>query len=333
MKNFVALISVLIFSTLAYAGFSAHSGTTNLGVFTDVTCSTGLTCTKVGSSLTMVSGPAISTSTISTSSTIHSGGNFDVGTTFFTVAAASGNMVSLGNFNLSSDFNINTNKFQVVGASGNTSTAGTLSATGNLAINTNKFTVTASSGNTLVAGTLAVTGATTLTGAETLSGGVALTAPGTNFHGWLPPAVASSTSATPSATVVYVSQIFIPFNTTITGLYNTNAATCGTNKWIGALFNASGGVVANSSTSGITCSGSSGYQALAFTAPVAVTGPAMYWVGLYVNGTTDRYYAVPALGQGWGLAGSVSTQTFGTVATITPPTTFTADVGPVMFTY
>lgn len=66
----------------------------------------------------------------SLSSTLHVGGNFDVATNKFTVAAASGDTLA----------------------------AGTLDVTGNFAVNTNKFTVTASNGNTAVAGTLGVTG-------------------------------------------------------------------------------------------------------------------------------------------------------------------------------
>ncbi|MCZ2484981.1 beta strand repeat-containing protein [Aquirufa antheringensis] len=49
------------------------------------------------------------------------------------------------------------------------STLASAAVTGDLAVNTNKFTVAGASGNTLVAGTLGVTGATTLTGAATIS--------------------------------------------------------------------------------------------------------------------------------------------------------------------
>ncbi len=52
-----------------------------------------------------------------------------------------------------------------------------------------------------------------------------------------------------------------------------------------------------------------------------------------MNGTTDRFRSLPASMEGRGLAGSVTGQTFGTVVAITPPTTFTADKGPVAFVY
>lgn len=80
------------------------------------------------------------------SSTLHVVSNFDVGTTSFTVAAATGN----------------------------TSVAGTLHAGGNFDVGTTMFTVAAASGNTTIAGTLGVTGA--VTGASFTGVGTGLTA-------------------------------------------------------------------------------------------------------------------------------------------------------------
>lgn len=159
------------------------------------------------------------------------------------------------------------------------------------------------------------------------------TAERTRYGAWIPGAVTQATSATPSATSLYLTQIRLPAATTLTGIKVLNAATVGTNKYIVALFNSSGAVLANSALAGVTTSGASVYQAVPFTASYTVTTPGTYWIGLYVNGTTDRYYAIPFVGEGHGLAGAVTGQTFGTVAAVTLPTTFTADVGPVAFTY
>lgn len=334
MKKIGLLISLVFLTSMAIAGFHGYQSTTDLGNFNSVKCSTGLTCTKAGDKFVMVSSPAISTSSLSLSSTLSVTGDVAVNTNKFNVTAASGNTAIAGTANVVGNFSIATNKFNVTAASGNTTVAGTLGVTGDVAVNTNKFTVTASSGNTLVAGTLAVTGASTFTGAVTHTGGIVASS-GTlkNFMGWKPSTLTAGTSTTPSATVVYLTQVYIPANATLTGVYLNNGATVGTNKYIVALFDSSGAVVANSTLSGITTSGADAYQVLAFTGTYAAVGPATYWIGIYVNGTTDRFRSVPAVGQYAGYTGSVSAQTFGTVATITPPTTFTADVGPVAFTY
>lgn len=149
---------------------------------------------------------------------------------------------------------------------------------------------------------------------------------------WKPGAASQGTSTTPSATTVYLTQIRIPVAVTLTGIKVLNAATVGTDKYIAALFNSSGTKLANSALAGATTSGASSYQALAFTSTKAVT-PGTYWIGLYVDGTTDRFYSIPAIGEIGGLAGSVTGQTFGTVANVTLPTTFTADKGPIAFVY
>lgn len=141
------------------------------------------------------------------------------------------------------------------------------------------------------------------------------------------------TSTTPAATSVFVSQVFVHANAALTGIKLNNGGTCGTNKWIAVLFNSAGVPVANSALAGVLCTGSSTYQALPFTATYNVVGPGVYWIGLYADGATDRFYSVPASGEASGLAGVVTGTTFGTVASIVLPTTFTADKGPIAFTY
>lgn len=150
--------------------------------------------------------------------------------------------------------------------------------------------------------------------------------------GWLPTAATDATSTTPATTTVYLSQIRVPEALTLTGAAVLNGATVGTDKYVVALFNSAGTALAHSALAGTTTSGASVYQPLDFTATVDVS-PGTYWVGLYVNGTTDRFYSVPTIGQAGGLAGSATGQTFGTVANVTVPTTFTADKGPVAYVY
>lgn len=149
---------------------------------------------------------------------------------------------------------------------------------------------------------------------------------------WKPTVAADGTSTTPGATTVYLTQIYVPIATTLTGAAILNAATVGTNKYVFALFNSAGTALANTALAGVTTAGASVYQKIAFTATVTVV-PGTYWIGTYVNGTTDRFYSIPTIGQAGGLAGTVTGQTFGTVANVTLPTTFTADVGPISYVY
>jgi hypothetical protein len=215
----------------------------------------------------------------------------------------------------------------------------TLAVTGNLAINTNKFTVAASSGDTVVAGTLGVTGASTLTGAVgvtgalTATGGMVASQPGRVFN--LPlggTAIASiGTDAVAVAGTVYVSQIFLPANKTLTGIGVLNGTSVGTNDLIVALYNSAGTVLRTSDLAGTLGAGADQFQEVAFTSTYAATGPAMYFVGLQVEGTThanQRMSANTPLCWTAAVAGS-----FGTIPAITPPTTFTAGQGPIVYLY
>jgi hypothetical protein len=171
---------------------------------------------------------------------------------------------------------------------------------------------------------------------EVVEGGVAITASAgqqTRFMNFKPGTLTSGTSTTPSITTVYLSQVYIPAKCTLTGVAVNSGATIGTDKYIVALFDQDGVALANSALAGVTTASADGFQSIPFTAILDVNGPAVYWIGLYVGGTTDRFRSIPALGAYAGLAGSATGQTFGTIANVTLPTTFTADKGPVAFVY
>lgn len=55
MKSVAMLITTLFFSLITLAGIGGYNGTTNLGIFDTVKCSSGLTCTKQGGKLNIVS--------------------------------------------------------------------------------------------------------------------------------------------------------------------------------------------------------------------------------------------------------------------------------------
>ncbi len=289
-------LAFLVGGPVAWAGFQGFNGTTDLKIFNVIKCSTGLTCTRTGAG-------SNGTFTIVSSPTVSGAA--------ITIQGASSANAQL---NMYADAAAtNADQWQILSE-----------ASGNALDFLNK-----TSGSQVSKMKLSTAGVLTV------SGGVAgsTTAPMSIYSAWTPTVVTQATSATPSATVVYMTQIHIDNNVTLTGVNVLNAATCGTNKWIVALFDDTGAALANSAVAGVLCSGTSAYQAIPFTATYAAKGPRTYWIGLYANGTTDRYYAIPAMGAAKGLAGSVSTQTFGTVAAVTLPTTFTADVAPVAFTY
>lgn len=303
MKRLGFLIAFLI-STQAFAGFQGYNETTSLGIFNKLKCHTGLTCTKVGDTFSVVSSPSISTGSLSIT------GPNDTNNASLLMIADRG------------DDNGDSWQLQSVAATNSFTLSNNTSGS-----QVAKFTIT-TGGNATVAGTLTSTGVFTPT-----AGIAASAATKTIWSTWAPEVVTNATSATPSATAVQMVQIHVPHNQTFTGVGVLNAATCGTNKWIVALFDSSGTALANSSTAGTLCSGASAYQKIAFTAPYTGIGPKTYWIGVYADGTTDRYYAIPTVGQAFSLAGAVTGQTFGTVANVTLPTTFTADKGVVSYVY
>lgn len=139
------------------------------------------------------------------------------------------------------------------------------------------------------------------------------------------------TSGTHTAGTFYISELVIERNFTVTNINILNGATVGTDKALAALYDASGNLVGNTSTSGVTTSGANGFQTIALTAPVKVQGPARYWVAVQVNGTTTTTRKVAASTYIDVLCNTLA-GTFGTVpATITPPTSFNATTAVIAY--
>lgn len=163
------------------------------------------------------------------------------------------------------------------------------------------------------------------------AGGFAATA--TLVHTGGIPATAGTvgTDSTPVTTEVDVAEVFIPCNMTVTGIAFLKGSVVTNDEVIVSLYDSAGAVVANSALAGTTTAATVDiYQRVAFTAPYAAVGPATYYVGLSFNGTTDRYNTHVF---GNFRAGTITGETFGTLATITPPTTFTASQGPIASLY
>lgn len=153
------------------------------------------------------------------------------------------------------------------------------------------------------------------------------------FHtGGLPPVASTSgTNATPSATLTYVAEVSVTDTVVVTGIAVFNGATVGTDKHFLALANADGTVIANTLAAGTTTVGADAYQRIALTAAITI-GPGTYYICLQMNGTTDRFNAHP-IGNFGASNNAAAGTVFGTLVSVTAPTTFTADLGPMASLY
>ncbi len=140
------------------------------------------------------------------------------------------------------------------------------------------------------------------------------------------------TSAVHVAGSWYRSEIFVPHLAQWTGINVLNGATVGTDNLLVALYDSAGNLVANSATAGVLSAGANAFQSIAFTTP-ALLAPGRYFISVQCNGTTATTRRWAAANGGNQMT-SLTAGTFGTVpATFTPPTTFTADVGPIASLY
>lgn len=151
-----------------------------------------------------------------------------------------------------------------------------------------------------------------------------------NWHtGGMPARVSTDgTDATPVTTEVYIAEIFVPANATLTGLAVFNGSVASGNIKVG-LANSAGAIVATSASTAM--SGTDAYQKVAFTSTYAAVGPATYYALLFVDNTTARFntHTLGTFG-----AAKQTGQTYATGFTaITPPTTFTTALGPIASLY
>lgn len=147
-----------------------------------------------------------------------------------------------------------------------------------------------------------------------------------------PNSVAVNEAADVSGKLFY-SAIQIPQTTVLTKacLFNGNGTLA--DKVILAIWDRNGNLLANTAVAGVTQTGTSQYQCIAFTNAVLVQGPQVYYVGVQGNGTTAASYSLYAAGSAPDLypTGVQTGGTFGTVLNITAPAvTFTANNGPIM---
>lgn len=143
------------------------------------------------------------------------------------------------------------------------------------------------------------------------------------------------TSTTASTTAQYTASVWVPATFVATGITNLNGSAVDTaSKKVIILYSGSGRLIANSLATGTLATGNDSFQAIAFTATKIVTGPAMYFIGLQDDTADVNGIRTIAASTFNNVIGSSITSVFGTVASsITPPTTFTADVAPLACIY
>ena len=128
----------------------------------------------------------------------------------------------------------------------------------------------------------------------------------------------------------YYRSIVIGSQKTLTGISVLVGGTGGTDNWIVELHDSLGNLVATSALAGTTAGTANNWQQIAFTAPVTVA-PGNYFVAVQSNGTTAKFAVLDSPVSN--LTTGSATGTFGTSAAITPPTTYTVNLGPMALPY
>lgn len=145
------------------------------------------------------------------------------------------------------------------------------------------------------------------------------------------PAMVSTdgTDVTPAVTETFVAPVNVRSNETITGVRLFNGSATAGNVTIG-LADSTGAPITAALTASTALSGTDAYQTVPFAAPYAAKGPATYYVQVQYNNTGARLNAIV-----FATCNTVkqTSQTYGTMASFTPPTTFTASVGPYASLY
>ena len=178
------------------------------------------------------------------------------------------------------------------------------------------------------------------TGAVTASGAISNTTGLTAATGSTAPTVAHSgaigassatmgTDTTPSVTETYIVEIPVIANATFTGISILNGTAVAGNIQM-SMATSAGVPITAAKTASTAAAGTAAFQQVPFATPWAATGPGKYFILLQCNNTGYRFrsHAVGNFG-----ASKKTGETYGTFTTVTPPTTFTANLGPIADLY
>jgi hypothetical protein len=196
--------------------------------------------------------------------------------------------------------------------------------------------LTSTGANTFGGSTNTFTNAITPSGGVAAAGGFTVSARGCHTGGGVAQIAAAGTDKAVVITEMYVSEIFIPANCTVTGvavLMGSATEGSGATGTQAALYNSAGTRVAISDDVDVSGFTTDAYGALPFTSTYAAKGPATYYIGIIsgVNTNKIRTHIAGAFGA-VAVTGLVYSTEAG-YATITPPTTFTTGVAPIASLY
>lgn len=184
-------------------------------------------------------------------------------------------------------------------------------------------------GTQTVAGSTSFTTAITPTGGIAAAGGFSTSPRGihTNERGAF--ATSDGTNVTASTTTTYIAEIYVPNNMTITGIALFNGTAVAGNVTVG-LASSSGAPIAAALSASTAQTGTTAYQLIPFATPYAAVGPATYYIQVQFNnsGANFRAHVLGTIG-----TTTQTGQTYGTMTSFTPPTTFTTNVGPIAGLY
>jgi hypothetical protein len=144
------------------------------------------------------------------------------------------------------------------------------------------------------------------------------------------------TSTTVTANQTYYADVFIPeTGKVLTGIGWLNGTTATTDRAIVSLYSSAGTLLANSTlaSNGTLIATSNVFQQAAFTATYTILKPGRYWIGYQQSGTTATPRTIATATWVNVMTGSAAGALGVATASITPPTTFTADTGPVAYVY
>jgi hypothetical protein len=142
--------------------------------------------------------------------------------------------------------------------------------------------------------------------------------------------VSSGFNRAPVAGSIYWAALMIPYNTLITGLCFSAGTVGGTDNWISAFYDSSGTLLAKSASTAAPASANKKLFPFA-GGPITVNGPSIYYAAVQSNGTTATILTFGISVETFGTGSQ--TGVFDTLASITPSSTYTNNVGPFASTY
>ena len=130
------------------------------------------------------------------------------------------------------------------------------------------------------------------------------------------------TDSTPVVTETYIAELNLDGPVRATGFAAFQGSVAAGNCKV-ILYNSAGAVIASSASTAIV--GTDACQRVPFAAPINLR-PGVYYIGMQFNNVANRNTTHPIGNFG---ASKKTGEVFNTATTITPPTTFTAGLGPM----